>query len=201
MYPNNNPGSLTLGSTAGWDPGAVIPNATADNFKVELWVNPTSTHQVDTEIQSGTDGLVGQKYAIAPYWTGFTSPDAGMGISVGTNGITVYEHADAYMPPILVWAGAVTGWTHIAVVYENKQPRLYVNGVLVHTGLVSLRTHVRPGNLVGYSFHGVMTGEIDEVRVWDGIKTQQQRSRRIITTAIARKKIKSIINDNTLFTD
>ena len=28
------------------------------------------------------------------------------------------------MPPLLVWQGNLNGWTHIAVVYKDKQPNL-----------------------------------------------------------------------------
>lgn len=62
-----------------------------------------------------------------------------MGISVGTNGVSIYEHAGGYMPPLLVWAGTLSGWTHLAVVYRNRQPFLYINGALVQTGLQSTK--------------------------------------------------------------
>jgi hypothetical protein len=49
----------------------------------------------------------------------------------------VFEHAPFYFPPILVYAGRLTNWTHIAVVYEEGTPKLYLNGKLVRTGLKS----------------------------------------------------------------
>lgn len=99
---------------------------------------------------------------------------AGTGISVGTNGVSVYEHAAGYMPCLLSWEGAVNGWTHIAVVYNDKTPYLYVNGVLVKTGLTSWKTDVYASNMVGSGIYGVMNGQFDEVRVWGRVRTQAE---------------------------
>ncbi len=44
-----------------------------------------------------------------------------VGISVGTNGILVFEHADFYLPCLLSHPRAISDWTHIAVVYTNNK--------------------------------------------------------------------------------
>ena len=49
----------------------------------------------------------------------------------------MFEHGDSYFAPPLVHAAPLTNWTHVAVVYRDGQPRLYLNGVLAHTGLRS----------------------------------------------------------------
>ncbi len=157
-----------------------------DNFTFECWVNPVSTITIAPEATSGTQGVSGERYALYPTWggsnnsiTGPGNPDAGAGLSVGTNGIAVYEHGSAYLTPLLVWNQPVSGWTHIAVVYTNKQPSLYVNGALVRTGLTSLKSHVYPslgqwaGNQyslfggIGGGNYGYFDGRIDEFRLWD----------------------------------
>jgi RHS repeat-associated protein len=171
------PGGLsTPGSNAlnGYNSGTGLISQAEDNFTVELWVNPTSPHEIDPETQSNAYGLSGQQFIIDPVWGSADASIAGMGISVGTNGVSVYEHANGYMPALLVWEGPVTGWTHVAVVYENKQPRLYINGVLVRTGLTSDRQHVRPGNLLGSGAYGVMPGTFDEVRVWNTVRSEAE---------------------------
>lgn len=166
--------TMTGGSINGYNSGTVnIPQAD-NNFTVELWVNPTSPHEIDPETLSYPYGIYGQKFVIDPVWGSGDGSVAGMGISVGTNGVSVYEHAAGYMPALLVWQGAVTGWTHIAVVYENRTPKLYINGVLVRTGIQSAYPHIHPGNLVGSGIYGTMTGEVDEVRVWSIIRSQSQ---------------------------
>jgi hypothetical protein len=44
-----------------------------------------------------------------------------VGISVGTNGILVCEHADGYLPCLLSQSRTTNSWTHIAVVYTNNR--------------------------------------------------------------------------------
>jgi len=113
-----------------------------NTFTMELWVYPLTTHEIDTESTGGYPGTTGQKYAIYPPqgYQVWGSGHAGAGISIGTNGISVYEHSDFYMPPLLVWQGSIDDWSHVCVVYKNKQPRLYVNGILVKVGLTSKKT-------------------------------------------------------------
>jgi RHS repeat-associated protein len=167
----NPPSGLSLVNNDGYNSSTQLISNATNNFTVELWVKPTTTHQIDGQSQSGFGGVSGQKFVIDPVWGGTEGSIAGMGISVGTNGVSVYEHADSYMPALLVWMGSLTAWTHIAVVYENKTPRLYVNGILVKTGLQSLKSSVRPGTLVASGIYGTMTGEVDEVRVWSTVRS------------------------------
>jgi hypothetical protein len=114
-------------------------------------------------------GVSGQKYAWGPSWYDAASGSAGAGVSVGTNGVSVYEHANGYMPATLVYQAALNGWTHVAVVYEDKNPRLYINGSLVRTGLTSPKNFVRltPSNLGGMSY-GFFDGQLKDVRVYNG---------------------------------
>ena len=96
---------------------------------------------------------------------------------MGTNGICVIEHASGYMPSLLTYAKVITGWTHIAVVYTNKQPTLYVNGVKVLTGQASGMNFVFPGKNLGGSYgssdgasyitYGPYKGLLDEVSIYD----------------------------------
>jgi hypothetical protein len=71
-----------------------------NTFTVSFWANPQSAHKVDQESTGGTSGTVGQKYAIGPQQgaTAHSANHAGMGVSVGTNGVSVYEHSAGYLP-------------------------------------------------------------------------------------------------------
>ncbi len=102
-------------------PASAALDSVADNFTVSFWAYPRSPHEIDQEgyVWGGTSG---QRYALGPRHE--AGSDAGVGVSVGTNGVSVYEHGDNYMPASLVYQGALSGWTYVAVVYENKQPRL-----------------------------------------------------------------------------
>jgi len=139
-----------------------------NNFTISFWTQPGAAHEVDNESTSGWSGISGQRYAIWPDHCSSCSTDAGAGISVGTNGVSVYEHADNYMPATLVYSASLSGWTHITVVYENKQPKLYINGSLVRIGLTSPMSfvHFNPF-LIGGGTYGYYAGKLDDLRVYN----------------------------------
>jgi len=163
--------SLTMGTGAG--SGVKITEA-SNNFTIELWVKPTSTHQIDVQ-GDRYGGVVGQKFVIDGLmtdWYGYGH--AGVGISVGNNGVSVYEHAGDYFQGNLVWEGTLSDWTHVAVIYDNRTPKLYINGTLVKTGYTSTMTDLYPGTLVASGQYGTMDGQIDEVRVWNYVRSQAE---------------------------
>lgn len=152
----------------------------ANNFTVSFWAYPRSTHEIDAEgyVWGGTSG---QKYALGPRQSG---PDAGAGVSIGTNGVSVYEHGDNYMPASLVYQGQLSGWTHITLVYENKQPRLYINGALVRTGITSQRANVfMYPQEIGGMVYGYYDGQLDDIRVYSRALNSTEVSSLAITGA------------------
>ncbi|KUK77512.1 MAG: hypothetical protein XD93_0281 [candidate division WS6 bacterium 34_10] len=147
----------------------------SNNFTVEAWFTTNVTHQIDTESTSGVAGTSGQRYLFGAYNPVTPSTDAGMGVSVGTNGISVYEHGPSYMPPLAVYSGNVPrGWNHLAVVYENKTPYIYLNGELVKIGLTSTKTNVNPPKEIGGGSYGYHSGMVDEVRISNRVRTSEE---------------------------
>ena len=129
-----------------------------DNFTIDLWCRPSNTVSIVGEATGGITGTSGQRYITdAVFGTG---PTAGTGVSVGTNAIGVFEHADYYMPALLFYTATISNiiFSHIVITYTNKQPRAYLNGVLVRTGLTSARSSVSlkvgaiGGQLTNYGF-------------------------------------------------
>jgi hypothetical protein len=138
-------------------------NTPVDNFSVSAWVQATADHQIDVEGLGG--GTAGQTYL---FWPESGGTNAVMGVSVGTNGISVYEHGAGYMPARAVYAGNLgSNWNHIVVTYTNKVPRIYLNGILVRTGLSSPRACVFAPRVVGGGGYGYFAGKVANVRVWD----------------------------------
>jgi len=112
-----------------------------NNFSYDIWCLPETTHEIESQSSGSIGGISGQRYVIGPQYV--ASPNAGSGISVGTNGISVYEHSDAYMPPLLVHSVTINSPAHIVVNYTSKVPSLYLNGSFIKNGLTSPRTNVR----------------------------------------------------------
>ncbi|HWS53372.1 MAG TPA: PA14 domain-containing protein, partial [Pyrinomonadaceae bacterium] len=168
------PGALTFDGTDDRVSIAGTPglSAVANNFTLAFWAKPESAHQIDAQSASGYAGTSGQRYAVWPRVGdgAWGAGHAGAGVSVGTNGVSVYEHANGYMPATLVHQAALSGWTHVAVVYENRQPRLYLNGTLVRTGLTSPKNYVHAQTTdLGGQIYGHFDGALDDVRVYDRV--------------------------------
>ncbi|MFH1724591.1 MAG: SMP-30/gluconolactonase/LRE family protein, partial [Elusimicrobiota bacterium] len=190
---SGNGAAFTLQNGTGWAAGKVgealsfdgiddcagaggLLTGAPNNFTIEFWAYPAATRSATAESTSGYAGLSGQRYAIAPVHGGFVGADAGAGVSVGTDGISVFEHGHQYIPSLLVYNAAISGWTHIAVVYADKRPHLYVNGALVRTGLTSPRANVYPSAAVsGFSYYyGYYEGLLDEMRILNYSATAEQ---------------------------
>src|SRR5204862_7163569 len=70
----------------------------------------------------------------------------GSGVSVGRNGVCVLEHGENYFGTPLVFGAPITNWTHIAIVYRDAKPQLYLNGKYAGKGLKSdFTVHPGPG--------------------------------------------------------
>lgn len=134
-----------------------------NNFTFMAWVNPDVTHQIDPQSSSSTTGTAGQRYL---FGADNYSANSGAGLSVGTNGASVYEHGSGYMPPLAVFDGDLSGWNHVAVTYTNKQPKIYINGELKVTGFTSPKGTVYAPAKVGYGTYGWFDGQVDHVRIF-----------------------------------
>lgn len=143
-----------------------FPESIQNNFSMDFWCIPRATHQIDFENDT-FGGTSGQRYLMDAE---FTFVGAGAGISAGTNGISVYEHSDNYLSSRLVYSASIsnTSYSHIVVTYQNKQPRLYLNGQLVRTGLQSVRPFVSlRGGRIGYGTYGFFNGLIGMVKYYN----------------------------------
>lgn len=112
-------------------------------FAMALWVKPdTDLRVLPKESTTGSIDEVGKYYAIPadPGDLRFGAGHATAGLAVGRNGIFVVERSSEACPAVLVADVKVSGWTHVAVVYRDGKPRLYVNGVFVREGLASGKT-------------------------------------------------------------
>jgi hypothetical protein len=77
----------------------------------------------------------GLKFA-GPGFSTLMSPGQGRaGVSIGTNGIVVFRYGEAgVVEPMLAYAAPLADPVLVGVLYEDRVPRLFLNGKLVATG-------------------------------------------------------------------
>lgn len=153
-----------------------------NSFTIEMWVKPNASRVTTAESVSGLSGTNSQRFAVFPDDANALYLDtnhASAGLSIGTNGISIFERTGTnYFPSPLVYNPftPLTNWTHVALVYQSRQPRLYVNGTLVRNGITGVKV-VHPSlNFGGGGSFGHFAGCIDEVRVWSVTRTGQEIS-------------------------
>lgn len=108
-----------------------------DTFTMAVWVKPDiGLRLMPDETTEGRVDETGKFYAIsAPEGDRlFGDGHAAAGLAVGRNGVYVIERASVKAPAVLVSQQPVAGWNHVAVVYRDGQPSLYMNGEWVKDG-------------------------------------------------------------------
>ena len=136
------------------------------DFTFTFWAKPTVTHQIDSETTSGTAGTSGQRYVIFPDSGG---SNAGVGISLGTNGVSIYEHGSGYMPATCVVSENLSGWNFYSLVVSNNQSTLYLNGSIKRVAQFSGKQLLPSSEISkGYeSSDSGFLGYLDEFRIYN----------------------------------
>ncbi|MEO2228316.1 glycosyltransferase [Priestia megaterium] len=151
---------------------------TQNTFTIEFWAKPESTREIDKESRKGISRTSGQRFAVTPVFGAIgegNSSRAGVGVSVGTNGVSVYEHTTNHLVTTLVFETIINDWTHIAVVYVNRKSSLYINGELVKKGLRSRKNILVPSGVFGgVEPYGFYIGSLSEIRIWETARTELQ---------------------------
>jgi hypothetical protein len=150
-----------------------------NNFTMAGWVQADVAVRLTPPATRGISATQGQKYILFPdpghkqYGDGHS----GSGLSIGTNGVMVIEHSSEYFSPVLTWTHPVEGRTHVAVVYRDGIPTLFINGEKTVTGIASGRI-VHPGALKAGPpndrFTGEMTGWAFYARALDDEQVKHQ---------------------------
>ena len=137
-----------------------------DYFTLQFYFKTESNHEIDTESTNGFGGTSGQRYALFPDHGG--DNNAGVGLSIGMNGVSVYEHGSDYNPALLVYESSLgTNWHFLTLVYSNNQPDLYIDGTHVRTGLTSPRQIQFPGNQFGGWGTNSFKGVLDDISIYN----------------------------------
>ncbi|MBI3850301.1 MAG: hypothetical protein HY298_08440 [Verrucomicrobia bacterium] len=113
-------------------------NDVTNNFTMTIWFRASEVHRTN---EFGP-------CIIFPAHGAATWGDSsvGAGISAGTNQIGVWEHTHNYNPKVMQLDGYFPNWTMVTLVYSNRIPFLYTNGILAAVGNQSSQSPVRPSN-------------------------------------------------------
>ncbi len=152
-----------------------LPRPTATNDFCLVAVCRTSQyHEIDDEAASGVGGTSGQRWLFGAAHGG--DFNAGAGVSVGTNGVSVYEHGSGYMPALAVGRVPLgTGILLTAVNYSARRPSLDLQGLTVRNGILSSRREVWAPTEIGSGHYGAFGGDLLEVLVYDRPLTEAER--------------------------
>ncbi len=122
----------------------VIANVT-NSFTISVWAKTNDLAPI--RVQGVLNNPDGPPIVEASHgFTNWDNQSAGVGIIFGTNQIHIIEHTTMYVYYSVVYSGNFSGWNHIVLVYNNHLPKLYLNGTLVATGVVSPMALIRPSN-------------------------------------------------------
>lgn len=140
--------------------GAALPAQSPEvtnSFTLVFRAKPTVDIELPVVAEQGIASSRGQNHAILAKQGElmFGAGHANVGVSVGRNGVAVWEHGARHRVPRIVAALPLGDDAHIAVVYRDRQPTLYVNGQAVGTASAS-RLVVHPG--AAGTFQGQVTG-------------------------------------------
>lgn len=105
-------------------------------FTLSFWVKPEDNIPLPEERKTAV-AFQKQNWAIfaEPGHGLYGEGHAGCGIGVGRNGVCVFEHSARYAPAVATHAAEIKSWTHLALVYVENVPRLFVNGAEVRKGV------------------------------------------------------------------
>lgn len=144
----------------------------APGLTLEAWINPT-----DVSTNSVSE-IFRQVFSSSNQDFGLAFQDNGTTLSFGLGNGTTYQELDIPVNPA-EYEGA---WRHIAAVYDGTNQTMYVDGELVgsplaFTGPISYTAAARMC-LAAFcdtaSQTGFFSGMIDEVRVWNTARTQNE---------------------------
>jgi len=142
-----------------------------DTFGISFWARP----EVDgTVIPQGYYYFgLSANYILGPDWGGYGNR-AGLGIALNRQGMMVIEHAAGYMPCLFSYSADLSAWHHYTVLFHNHVPSVYIDGVLVGTGITSQRQTTYLSHVFGSYAYGSYTGKLDDVCVFGGMLSGDQ---------------------------
>lgn len=139
-----------------------------NNFTLTCWAKPEMEIQLSTRAYyENVKGEWTDFYTLYPlpgqvlYGEGHST----CGFTVGRNGVAVWEHNKMQPHFIVGCAASLEGWNHIAIVYEEGFPSVYLNGKLIGQGDKKTGHTVHPSGGGFHAYEGASYYNGDMTRV------------------------------------
>ncbi len=108
-----------------------------NNFTIEAWIKAESDIAVSGINVMRREDVSGFVFYPSVGEKIYGKGHAICGATAGLNGIVVYERINDMLNPVMEVRTAISGKTHIALVYKNSTPYVYINGRLMGEGKLS----------------------------------------------------------------
>jgi hypothetical protein len=143
-------------------------------FTIFCVAAPQAAHEIDSQASGGVSGTTGQRYLLGAEHGGDYT--AGLGISVGTNGISVYEHGSGYMPALAVLETRLEDDLQVfSVTLDQQRPAIGLNGHPAKEGFVSGRSITTAPTRIGLGPYGAFQGLLAEFLLYDRALSETER--------------------------
>jgi len=108
--------------------------------------------------------------------SGYVDPLSVLGIHLGNNAITLCEGHSGFMPYILVHTQSFNDWNHFAIVQDNNNISLYIDGTFIkiaqETGFDRVFDYDRIGRV--YDTGTPYAGTLDNLKIFDRALSPEQ---------------------------
>ncbi|MCD7035227.1 glycosyltransferase family 2 protein [Metabacillus sp. GX 13764] len=146
----------------------------AAEFVYEGFVLPEKAIHLVESGSLGKADFTGQNFLIGPQ-LGAEKSEAGICLSIGTNGLVAFEYSYRQLTSILCCPAEIKEKpVHFACVYRNRKPELYLNGSKTAEGIESRKRTVFPSGLGGGSQYGKFAGSWESLKVWGRILAEEE---------------------------
>ncbi|MCB0657357.1 MAG: hypothetical protein KDC57_14530 [Saprospiraceae bacterium] len=119
-------------------PSSPNHNNLVNHFTLSFWAKPENNIMLSTAaLYEGVKHPWTDYYAIYPPGGNFLYGEghATCGVTVGRNGVAVWENGNGFPEFNFSAPGALSGWTHIGIVYQEGVPTIYIDGKKVGRGV------------------------------------------------------------------
>ncbi len=158
-----------------------------NNFTISVWVKPELNVMLSTRnFMEGIADPWTDYYAIYPSSGSklYGAGHATCGMTIGRNGIAVWENEKGTPVLTLAAPASISGWSNVTLVYRNGAPVVYVNGIKIQEGKASAYI-VHPGVGQAYLKEGASyyNGDIKEPQLFEEVLSEE-RIKQLATTAV-----------------